>query len=112
MTVERLIDTRLIDIHRPLSWTFTNTTVVIQFEGQPIPSDVVEALLGPGSTAVLIEASWQLDENAKTLCLSDMKADSESMDKEVTIAIAPAGQIRVNLGSRQYNMSRDRTKSP
>jgi hypothetical protein len=65
-----------------------------------------------GSTPVPIEASWYLDEDAKTLCLSDVKTDQASIDKEATIPIAPAGRVRVNLGSRQHNMFPDRAKAP
>lgn len=112
MTSQRLTGTRFTDIHRPLSWTFTGTTVVIENEGEPIPADVVEVLVGSGPMPVRIAASWRLDEEAKTLCLFDVKADEASFDKDVTIPIAPAGHVRVNLGTRQYNMFRERAKGP
>lgn len=112
VTSRRLADTRLTDIKEPLSWRFTDSTVVIDYEGQPIPSDVVEALLGDGSTPVRVEASWRLDEQAGELCLTNVKTDRASTDKEVTIPITPAGQVRVNLGSRQYNLFRDGAKAP
>ena len=112
VTTQRLSGTRLTDIREPLSWSFTNSTVVIENEGQPIPADVVDALLGDGSAPVRIEASWRLDEVAGTLRLTGMKTDQASIDKEVTIPIAPAGHVRANLGSRQYNFFRDRVSDP
>ncbi len=111
LTAQRLANTRLTDIREPLSWTFTSSTVLIDYKGQPIPTDVIEVLLGDGSTPLHIEASWHLDEEAKNLCLSDVKTDKAGIDKEITIPISPAGHVRVNLGSRQYNLFRDRIKS-
>ena len=112
VTIQRLSGARLTDIREPLSWRFNNSVVIIEYEGQPIPSDVVEALLGERPAAVRIEASWRLDEEAGTLLLSDVKADEESIEKEVNVTISPAGHIRVNLGSRQYNVFRDSANDP
>jgi hypothetical protein len=55
VTTQRLSGTRLTDIREPLSWSFTNSTVVIEHEGQPIPADVGDALHGDGSAPVRIE---------------------------------------------------------
>lgn len=107
ITSQRLSGSRLTDIREPLSWSFTNSTVVIEHEGRPIPADVVDALLGDGSAPVRIEASWRLDEVAGILHLTGMKTDQASIDKEVTLPIVPAGHVRANLGSRQYNFFRD-----
>ncbi len=112
VTAQRLTGTRLTDIREPLSWRFKGSTVLLDYAGQPIPSELVEALLGDRLTPVRIEASWHLDEEAGTLHLSDVKADEASIDKEVTISIGPAGHVRVNLGSRQYNMFRDSAEDP
>ncbi len=110
VTAQRLSESRLTDIHEPLSWRFDNSVVIIDYEGQPIPMDLVELLLAEQTTPVRIEASWRLDEAAGTLHLSDLRVDEESIDREVTIAIAPAGHVRVNLGFRQYNVFRDGAK--
>ena len=112
VTTERLSGTRLSNIREPLSWSFTDSTVVIEYDGKPIPSDVVEALLGDGSTTAHIEASWRLDEVTGTLRLMGVKSDQTSIDKEVTILIAPAGHVRLNLGSRQYNLFHERANHP
>lgn len=112
VTTQRLTGARLTDIREDLSWTFTDTVVVIENKDQPIPSDLVEALLGGHSTRTRIEASWQLNEKAGLLRLSSMKADGVKIDQETTIPIKPAGHVRVNLGSRQYNLFPGGAKEP
>ncbi len=112
VTAQRLSGARLTDIQVPLTWRFSRSTVVIEFEGQPIPSDLVEALLGDNSTPVRIEATWSLDQRAAKLRLSDLKADNQSVDKEVVAPISPAGHVRVNLGARQYNLFRESPQLP
>ncbi len=112
VTTVRLAGSRLTDIGEPLSWSFTDSTVIIGCDGKPIPSDVVTALLGDGSTPAHIEASWRLDEATGTLRLIVVKSDQTNMDKEVAVPIAPAGHVRLNLGSRQYNLSRERANLP
>ena len=110
MTTQRLSGARLNDIREPLSWTFNDSIVVIENGDQPIPADVVEALLADRSTPVRIEATWHLDEKAGTLHLSEIMADEERCDKEVAIPIRPAGHVRMNLGTRQYNVFRGSVK--
>jgi hypothetical protein len=112
MTTQRLTATRLADIREGLSWSFADSVVVIENRGQPIPSDLVEDLLGGQSTCKRIEATWQLNEKSGLLRLSSMKVDGEKIDTEATISIKPAGHIRVNLGSRQYNVFSGEAKGP
>ena len=112
MTSQRLAHARLTDIREPLSWTFNDSIVVIDNGDQAIPSDMVEALLGDGSKPRRIEATWRLDEKVGVLHLSELKADEERIDREAAIPIRPAGHIRVNLGTRQYNVSRGSAKDP
>ena len=108
VTTQRLTGTRLTDIREDLSWTFSDTVVVIENKDQPIPSDLVEELLGNRSTPTRIEGTWQLDEQAGMLHLSNVKVDGEDIDTELAIPIKPAGHVRVDLGSRQYNLLRSR----
>jgi hypothetical protein len=110
VTTQRLTGTRLTDIREDLSWTFSDTVVVIENKDQPIPADLVQELLGNRSTPTRIEGTWQLDEQAGVLHLSDVKADGENIDTELAIPIKPAGHVRVDLGSRQYNLLRSRPK--
>lgn len=112
VTTERLTGRHLVDIRRKVSWTFSDTEVVIQNQEQPIPPDVVHELLGNRSTPMRIEATWRFDENTKTLRLSDAKADGTNIGVELSIPIQPAGQVRVNLGTRQYNLFRDSDNVP
>ena len=112
VTTQRLTGTRLTDIREDLSWTFSDTVVVIENKDQPIPSDLVEELLGNRSTPTRIEGTWQLDEQAGMLHLSNVTADGENIDAELAIPIKAAGHVRVDLGSRQYSLFRSRPKDP
>ena len=104
VTVQRLTNARLEDIRRDVSWSFGSSVVVIENAEQPIPADLVEELLADGSTPTRIEATWGLDAAAESLTLSAMSVDGEDVELEATLPIRPAGPIRVNLGSRQYNV--------
>ena len=112
VTAQRLAGARLTDIGDDVSWTFTDSLVVIENKNQPIPSDLAETLLGGQSMCQRIEANWQLDEEISVLRLSSMKVDGKDAGKELAIPIMPAGYIRVNLGSRQYNVSPGEAKLP
>ena len=112
MTVQRLTGARLTHIREPLTWSFKGSTVLIENEGQPIPADLADILVGEGFTPAQIEASWHLDELAGTLQLADIEVDDEAIAKEVTIPISPAGHVRVDLGSRQYNIHPGSVENP
>jgi hypothetical protein len=86
--------------------------VVIENRGQPIPPDLVQELLGDGSVPKRVEAAWLYDEKSGVLRLSDATADGHKIARELVIPIKPAGQVRVNLGSRQYNLFRVKTNDP
>jgi len=111
VTTQRLTGSRLTDIRENLSWTFSDNTVVIENKDQAIPPDVVQELLGDRPLATRIQATWRLDEKAGMLRLSNAKADGDDSATDINIRINPAGHVRVNLGSRQYNLSRI-TKNP
>ncbi len=111
VTTQNLTSTRLTDIRGNLSWSFNDTAVVIENNDQALPSDLVQELLGNFSTATRIEATWRLDEKADMLRLSNAKADGDDIATDLNIPINPAGHVRINLGSRQYNLSRI-TKKP
>lgn len=104
VTTQRLTGARLTDIRDDVSWTFAESTVVIENKDRPIPSDLVDALLKEQSTPTQIAATWQLNEETGVLRLSSMEVDGEKIEQEVTLSIRPAGNIRVNLDSRQYNV--------
>ncbi len=112
VTTERLAGCRLTDIHNDLSWTFSDTDVVVENKDQPIPSDLVQELLGNQLTPTIIKANWRLDEKAGILHLFNTKANSETIDGELRILAKPAGQVRANIGNRQYNVFRNSIKGP
>jgi hypothetical protein len=112
VTVARLTAVRLTDIQRNVSWEFSDRLVTIENQGQPIPVDVVENVLGDTRTCTRIEADWQLLEQAGVLQLSQRKADGENIAGHIAVPIRPAGHVRVNLGGRQYNMFRGEGRQP
>jgi hypothetical protein len=95
-----------------VSWEFSDRIVTIENQGQPIPVDVVESVLGNPRTCTRIEADWQLLEQAGVLQLSQRTADGERIAGHIDVPIRPAGHVRVNLGERQYNMFRGERTAP
>ena len=112
VTTERLRGSRLVGILQDLSWTFDDTNVVIENKDKTLPLDLVEELLGGGTAPKRVEAAWKYDDKSAVLRLSDATADGHKIAKELNIPIKPAGQVRVNLGRRQYNVFRVKTNDP
>ncbi|MDG2185992.1 MAG: hypothetical protein P8K79_09960 [Mariniblastus sp.] len=104
VTVGRLKDSRLVYIRSDLTWNFIGNRLVIENGNQPIPPDLVEELVGKPLTLKRIEASWTLDGTSDMIRLSDVKLDGEALPANLNISIRPAGHVRVDLGSRQYNL--------
>lgn len=104
VTARRLAGARLTDIGDTVAWTFDETSVAIENQGEPLPADLVLELLGDGSQVLRIDAAWRLDEAAGLLRLSNVKADGRQVVDEAGLAVRPAGQIRVDIGRRQYNL--------
>ena len=112
VTTERLVGSNLVDIRDGPSWTFSDSVVVIENKDQPIPPDLVQDLLGTRTTPKRIEATWRFDDKMNMLHLSNAKADGMTIGSEIGVPIQPAGHVRVNLGSRQYNLVRNGAKAP
>lgn len=112
VTTARLTGSRLTDIGQNLTWTFDDTMVVIDNGGQPLPPDVVQELLVSNTAPNRVEAAWKYDEKAGLLRLSDVTAGGQKVATERAIRIKPAGHVRVNLGSRQYNLFHDDQQFP
>lgn len=111
VTAARLAGSRLIDIKRPVSWEFSDSIVIIENQGRPLPSDAVHASFD-SSPYSQIEAQWQLDEITDALLLDQIKTDGNSLDGRVSVPISPAGHVRINLGGRQYNVHRAQSTAP
>jgi hypothetical protein len=112
VTVERLKDSRLVYIRSDLAWNFIGNRLVIENGNQPIPLDLVEELVGKPLTLKRIEASWTLDGTSDMIRLSDVKLDGEALPANLSISIRPAGHVRVDLGSRQYNLFPGKAMDP
>ena len=104
VTVERLVGKRLTDINNDVSWEFDESSVTIENEGRPLPDYLVEELLGSETKCSSFTADWQFDESTGVLTLTEIETDDQPFDGEVKLDIRPAGPIRVNLGTRQYNV--------
>jgi len=108
VTAARLTGTRLVDIRDNVSWDFDGEFVVIENKGQPLPPEVLATVVAGASTCQRVQAAWQLDQTNGMLLLSNILVDGKAVDQKTAISIKPAGHVRVNLGTRQYNMSRDK----
>jgi len=107
VTISRLEGSKLVDIRTDVSLSFQKGFITIENNGGPIPPDLVVELLSNGMTPNQIEAKWQFDEKANTIELQDVTLDGETFASKPSIPIRPAGHLRVNLGSRPYNMFRN-----
>jgi hypothetical protein len=104
VTAATLTGAQLTDIKGDVTWLFSKGVVRIENQGQPVPVDVAELLLGKAIPCLWIEAAWHLDEDSKMLRLSQLTADRPGRASAVAIGVSAAGPIRLNLGRRQYNV--------
>ncbi len=104
---ERLKAARLEPIIRDAKWfwSFSSERFILDAGKELLPSDLQIALLGADLNASRIEGKWNLVDDIRKLVLSDIQVDGKGKsDGEVILAIEPAGPVRVNLGSYQYNI--------
>lgn len=92
--------------NRDLTWTFADTTVQFTHLDKAIPNEFASEIVGEESTPKIISASWELTDGNKKLHLYNITIDEESSDLEASLPIAPAGHVRINLGSHQYNLGK------
>ena len=101
---ERLKGARLYAIQSTTTWDFTDTRFTVANRGGPLPVNVAESLLGPGTAASRVVGNWRFDEKANVMILSEMEKDGQKVDATVSLPIHPAGTVRVNFGTEQYNL--------
>ncbi len=92
--------------HARLAWSFDESTCEITFKDGVIPAPIVMDILGDSSTPSKIVASWELIQKNTQLRLFDIEVDEAKSNRETTLPISPAGKVRVNIGSQQFNMIR------
>ena len=97
--------------HARLAWSFDESTFEITYKDGVIPASIVKDILGDNSTGdnltpSRIVASWELIQNNTQLRLFDLEVDGVKSNRETTLPISPAGHVRVNMGSQQFNMIR------
>lgn len=108
ITVERLVGRRLADIkQKQISWRFDATTVTIDNNGDPLPQHILDDLQLQRDSCKQIKAAWSLSASNDRIAFTEFEIDGEATAGEATVAIEPAGPIRANLGSRQYNILRE-----
>jgi hypothetical protein len=104
LQAKNMIGRHLDSIDGGHEWFFETETKFILLAGkQPLTPNVLEALLGPGRTALRIEGKWRLDNNNTELVLTEIQADGKDGLKEARLPVQPAGLARVNIGPYQYN---------
>jgi hypothetical protein len=100
----RLRGARLSDIRSSTTWDFTPTRFTLANQGNPLPVSIAAAVLGSDTKATRIVGDWRLDEPAGVLILWNMERDGQKVDTTASVAIRPAGAVRANLGTDQYNI--------
>lgn len=109
VTAARLQGTTLAFIrNKDLLWKFTDAALEFTNNGFPIPGAFASEVLGQEGSPNKITASWELKDDNSTLRLFNVMADGEPSAAEVSLPISPAGKIRINLGSHQYNLRKER----
>lgn len=92
--------------NRDLTWSFADTTVQFTHQDKVIPGEFASEIVGEESPPKIISASWELTDGNRKLHLFNITIDEEPSDLEASLPIAPAGHVRINLGSYQYNLGR------
>ncbi|MBW3597947.1 MAG: hypothetical protein KY475_11810 [Planctomycetes bacterium] len=96
-----------------VAWTFDRSMVVIEGEDGPLPAGLAEAIVGDASPPIRrVEAAWRLDQQAGVLHLAISSVDGEALERETALPIRPAGHVRIDIGSRQYNIIPRAAQSP
>jgi hypothetical protein len=102
-----LIQSRLNSIRDEGNWTFTGEPprFVLTAGKNPLPENLLKALLGPGRSASRIEGRWGLGKEWK-LILTEIVGDGKAGLKEARLDISTAGKLRINIGGEQYMIDR------
>jgi hypothetical protein len=101
----RLTDSVLLSIQEPVvEWRFTDDGFVVHAGKSPLPSDLADVLFGPGATVDMVEGKWAHDIGNGTLLLTEIRSGDKKGVEKATLPVAPAGAVRANLGTRQYNL--------
>lgn len=118
VTVERLTGAQLLEIGQEpaIVWDFTADRFELTIDGDPLPTDLLDSLLGEGEQSRRIVGAWKLSADGQALLISEIEAQPLPSDDlqstvstargaaEVRLSLAPAGWVRANLGERQYNI--------
>ena len=87
-----------------LRWNFADSTFVLLTDGPTLPSDLIQLLTGTRAPRRRIDGEWQTTDG-RHLKLKFTPATGGRSTLQVTLTIATAGILRVNLGDgRQYNL--------
>jgi hypothetical protein len=109
---ERFKVCRLDPIVRDAKWYFSlkDDQFVLECGGDKLPAELQKAFLEPDEKASRIEGKWQLVDGNNKMVFSNILVDGKQRAGDVSFRIEPAGLIRVNIGSHQYNVMPERTK--
>jgi hypothetical protein len=103
---ERFKACRLDPIVRDAKWYFSlkQERFVLECGNERLPAELQKAFLDSDDKACRVEGNWQLVDGNQKLMFSHLVVDGKPRGGEVTFPIEPAGLMRVNLGSHQYNV--------
>ncbi len=102
----RLQGAQLQAIRSGTTWDLTNARFTLANRDGPLPADIAASVLGPGTTANRVVGDWRFDGQAGVMILSNMESDGRKVDATVSLPIHPAGAVRADFGTEQYNIMR------
>jgi hypothetical protein len=89
---------------REAAWAFSKDRFLLKLGDDLRPRALAEKLMGDGAKARRIEGQWRLEPSMGRLVLSDIQSDDQRGRPSVTLAIGPAGLLRVNIDTMQFNV--------
>jgi hypothetical protein len=104
VTASRLTGALLESIRGDLAlWTFSTDRFALKLGNRPEARALAEKLMGKKTEALRIEGRWKLDSAQGRIELSEIQAGDERGVESVSLAIEPAGLIRINIDAMQFN---------
>ena len=102
---EMLKDSRLRmqKVDPAFSWVFREETFWIERrEAAPLPTTLVEAILGQGASTPWMRGKWALSADSSTLTLTEITGPGELAADVATIPVGLAALMQITLAGDQY----------
>jgi hypothetical protein len=84
-------------------WAFSRDRFALKLGERPEARSLAEKLMGKKTDAMRIEGRWKLASDRGQIELSEIQAENVRGAESVALAIGPAGLIRINIDTMQFN---------